>query len=190
MNNSLTLNQFFSPEKIISPKGMSVLESGADMLSLKERLARESRIKWPVALDTIAGKIRDILNLDILNIMVAAWKKQEKIRQFGDKEKYPADETFLVPLAEHTISSEHHPYIEVKVNNVPLARIEFRIDISLKLEGLVLNIQDGKLKKLFTGNCEGKGTVKYREQVILERTTGAIPFPGAIDFGEGVPVAF
>lgn len=187
-NPQITLNQFFSLEKDLWQKRLSMIESSEKISLLKESVLQEARVKWPLAFDTIAEKITDILNIGIPDIMVMAWNKYKILLKYLDKQKYPPSETFLVPLAEHTIKSEHRPYIEILINDKPVGKIEFNIAISLALKGIILKIQDGKIKEVITGTCKGKGTIRCENLVILEKETESISLPGSINLGEGMPI--
>jgi len=187
-NSQITLNQFFSTEKKLSPEQLSPLESNKKVSSLKEKIWKETKVKGPLVLDLIIKKTAEILDIGILDIMVKAWNKYKILLKYLDKEKYPPDETFLVPLAEHTIKSEHRPSLEILINDQPAGKIEFSISISIMLKGIILKIQDGKIKGVTTGTCKGKGTLKCENIVILEKKTGSIPLPGSIDLGEGIPI--
>jgi hypothetical protein len=121
--------------------------------------------------------------------MVKAWNKYRELLKYTDKEKYPPDVSVLVPLAEHTIKSEHKPYIEILINDKSVGKIDFNINISLTLKGIILKIRDGKIKEIQTGSCKGKGTIKCEDLVILEKETESFSLPGSINLGEGIPIA-
>jgi hypothetical protein len=187
-DSQITLKQFFSPEKKLSPKSLSSLELSKKFASLKKKIWKETKVKGPLILDSIIKKTIDMLDIKVLDIMVKAWNKYKILLKYLDKEKYPPDETFLVPLAEHTINSEHRPSIDILINDQPVGNIEFSITFSIMLEGIILKIQDGKIKGINTGTCKGKGTLKCENVVILEKKTASIPLPGSIDLGEGIPI--
>jgi hypothetical protein len=74
-------------------------------------------------------------------------------------------------------------------NEKQVGKIEFNIDISLTLKGIILKIRDGRIKEILTGSCKGKGTVRYGNLVITEKETGSFTLPGSIDLGDGIPIA-
>ncbi len=185
---TVTMRQFFLAEKELWKERLSVLESGEKMSLLKARVLKEAKMKWPVALDCVAEKIADLLNIAIPDIMVMAWKKYRILLAYTDSKKYPPGEVSLVPLAEHTISSEHHPFLEILINNQPFGKIEFHISVSLALESAILKIQDGKIMAVTAGTCKGKGTIECENLLIMEKQTQPISLPGTISLGEGVPI--
>lgn len=186
MNSSeITLHQLFP----LKEKILSLMESSKGVVALKEKIAKEvTSIKWPVTFDEIKNKIKDLLDISIPDIMVSAWNKYGILLNYTDKKKYSSNETFLVPLAEHTIKSEHKPYIEILINDKSVGKIDFNINISLTLKGIILKIRDGKIQEIQTGSCKGKGTIKCEDFVILEKETESFPLPGSINLGEGAVI--
>lgn len=188
--SQITLNQFFSFKgEELSQSRLSAMESSRKISSLKEVFSKEVKgIRWHVVFNEIMKKVGDLLNIGVSDIMVMAWNKYSLLLKYLDREKYSPDETFLVPLAEHTIKSEHHPYIEILINDKTVGKIGFDINISLNLEGIILKIQDGKIKEILTGSCKGKGTISHGDFVISEKSLEPIQLPGSIDLGEGIPI--
>ncbi len=187
----LTLTQFFSLQnKELLPDKLSTLESSGQVSTVKEAVAKQAKgVGWGVIEDQIFEKLKDLLAISIPDILVAAWNKYQILLKYLDREKYPPNESFLVPLAEHCITSEHHPYVEILVNEQPVGKIGFDIKVALTLEGIILKIQGGKIKEIFTGTCKGKGTISCDNIVILEKKTESVALPGSIDLGQGVPIA-
>jgi hypothetical protein len=187
----LTLIQFFSLQnEALLPDRLSTLESSGQVSAVKEAAEKQAKgVGWGIIKDQIFEKLKDLLAVGIPDILVAAWNKYEILLKYLDREKYPPNESFLVPLAEHCITSEHHPYVEILVNDQPVGKIGFDIKVALTLEGIILKIQDGKIKEIFTGTCKGKGTISCDNVLILEEKTEAVPLPGSIDLGQGIPIA-
>ena len=185
-----TLSQFFSlKEKELSPDRLSAIESGEQVSAVKGLVLKQTKgVGWGVIKEEIFKKLGDLLEISIPDILVAAWNKYQILLKYLDREKYPPNESFLVPLAEHCITSEHHPYVEILVNDQPVGKIGFDINVALTLEGIILKIQDGKIKEIFTSTCKGKGTISCDHKVILEKKTESVPLPGTIDLGQGIPI--
>ncbi|MCX6245992.1 MAG: hypothetical protein NTU98_14965 [Bacteroidetes bacterium] len=187
-DQKFTLNAFFSFGKE-SPEGkLAGAESSEKITSVKEKVLKSAGGNWPLASKNIEEKIGDLLNVGIPDILLGAWKKYQGVRKYLDREKYPPDESYLVSMGEHTVKSEHHPYIEIIINETFKSRLDFEISLSLDLEGIILKIQDGKILEILTGSCKGKGIVKCENFVILEKESGSFPLPGSIKLGDGVPI--
>lgn len=83
---------------------------------------------------------------------------------------------------EHTIRSEHRPYIEVRIRNVPVKKIEFVIKLTFKLKGFVLKIKAGEIEEMLTGQCEVEGKVDYSGLTIAEKKLSPIALPALCKF--------
>jgi len=188
---SITLNKFFfEGEKDLSSKKLSALESATGVVSLRATILTDAKaVGWTTTWSEIVEKMKDLLDIGIPEIMVSAWNKYRILLKYLDREKYPPDETFLVPLAEHTIRSVHRPFIEILINDQSVAKIQFDLDLSLYLKEATLKIQDGKIKEILVGSCKGKGVMKCEGLVILERETDSVVLPGRISLGDGLPIS-
>lgn len=180
---------FLSPEGELPEGALSIIESGQPFLTLKDSIAKEIKgLRWNYAREEIMEKIGDLMDVSLVGVMGAAWKKYEALLKYADSEKYPPDEMILAPLAEHTLTSEHHPYLEILINDQSVVKIEFTITLALSLDGFVLKIQDTKIKGIQVGSIEGNGTITMGETVLVEKGFDAISIPGSIDLGEGIPI--
>jgi hypothetical protein len=186
----LTLNQLFSfQDKELHSDLVAGIEAGEQVSAVKGLVLKQTKgVGWGIIRNEIFAKVGDLLDIGIPDIMVGAWNKYRILVKYLDRDKYPAPESFLVPLGEHTIISEHHPYLEIMVNDQPVGKIAFYISVALTLEGFILKIQDGKIIEIFTGTCKGAGTIKCEGLVMLKEKTRSFPLPGSINLGPGVPI--
>lgn len=170
----------------VAPVGVR-LDANATML--KEELRRRARrVSWAGVKDAINEKVEETLDVPLADIVVGGWKKYAKVMEYADPKKHPPEQINLVPLAEHRVKSEHHPYIEILVKSVPVAKIPIDLTLTLTFEGLELKIQDGKIKAIVAGTVKGKGTIAIEKNVLLDRTFATISLPGAVFFGDGIPL--
>lgn len=179
----VTLDDFFGVSvngfwKDVRPELLSALkESG---------LAQLTAAQWPTIVSGIIDKAKDLFDIDVASIIVPAWSKYRELRQYADPKKYPPGSCNLVPLARHTLAVTYHPYLEVLFNGTPLGKLVFDVTLALELEGFVLTIQDGRIMKVHTGTCQGKGRIEFKECVLVEKSLTKITLPGAFDLGQGM----
>jgi len=162
MENSITLRDLllFEDEGLFV-KDISRFESLEKLSSIKKILAVKARsIKWAAAIEEICSKTDDLLRIPIQDILVSAWNKYRMLSDIMEKSKASPNETFLVSVVEHTIKSEHLPYIEIMVNGKSIGKIDFNISVDLFLKGFNLKINNGKIKEIITGSCKGRGIIK------------------------------
>src|SRR5580765_6315461 len=77
------------------------------------------------AVRKIAGRIPDLLHLDLGVILVGGWKKIDELRGYTDAKKYGPEETVVVELTRHTIVSTHKPTLDIIVNHVKVDTLPF-----------------------------------------------------------------
>ncbi|UCE06852.1 MAG: hypothetical protein JSW07_02085 [bacterium] len=184
-----TLKKFFSLEELSNSR-FAELEKSKEFKSIRGKISKKLK-GMPVPKDffkLMLNQVSDLLNIDMRAILVNAWTKSGKFFEYSDMEKYPADETFYVPLAEHTITSEHKPSLKPVINNISLGEIVFTIILELTLKGAVLKIRDGRIIEVFLDAGKGKGAIKYGDFSILEKEIEELKLPGSIRLGKGIPI--
>jgi hypothetical protein len=156
---------------------------------LKEALAKKSKlIQWGAVKDVLAEKTVEMLDIPVVKVLFPVWRKYQEIMEYADTEKHPLGETSLVSLAEHTVTTEHHPYLQVSYRGFQFPRIEFTLTAELTLRGIVLRIQDGKIKEIKDGTLTGKGSLLLEKQSLIEKPFGSYDLPGRFDLGDGIPL--
>jgi len=189
-DGTITLKELFKVDpNEITARAESGVDLYRDTAELKESVKQEARaIRWPWVRGLVAEKARDILNLNVVDVLADAWKKYMEIEKYADRQKYGPEESILVPLAEHTVKSKHHPYVEILLDEKPVGRVEFELEFSLTLEGFVLKIQDGIIREILTGSAKGEGKLTLATVSLLKRETKSLDFPGHIPLGQGIPL--
>lgn len=182
----LTLYSFFSNDKKAFLTHLPKAEPSEKITSIKSKAQDEHQVEWRNLSGLIEEKIDDLLEIPVQDVLRNAWKKYEELRKYTDKEKYPPEVTSLVNLYDHTVKTEHHPYLEVKINENLIGKIDFHVVLSLVIKGILLKIQDGKITEITTGTVKGKGSVKCEDYVILEKESETFNLPGSINLGDGI----
>lgn len=163
----------------------SGIEDGDQAAALRKYLAQEHQgLQWSYVRGLVVDKVSSLLDFELKDVLLAAWKKNEEIiRCLSDTATSP-DATKAVALAGHTIRSSHTPKLDIKLDGKKIGEILFKLDLSMKLEGFVLKIQGGEIREIRTGTCQGSGTFKCEDFVILEKKTGQVQLPGTIMLGK------
>lgn len=170
-----TLRQFFDiPEKPTD-------KSDDHWESFQEKLAEEAKgIKWTAAMPDLGSKICELLDIKIHDLLLTAWKKVEAVRKAMEDSKQTPDKAVYLDLTEHSIDYETRPFIDVKIKSASVKKLTLNVVLNLKIKGFVLKIQNGAIREMQTGKCEGKGTVKYEKLTIAEKKVEPIKFPLSI----------
>lgn len=139
---------------------------GADILGAVQKDLKDSTDK--------------MLKMTPLQILIEGWKKYAEVKKaLEDSKKKPA-EPILKPLVKHTVKSEHRPYIELYLDELPVKKYEFLVKASLEVESATLKIQNGQVIQILGGTCLGKFELKYGDQTLTEMKTAKFTLPGSV----------
>ena len=156
---------------------------------LRDNIAqRLASIPWPEAASEIVTKTNDALNMSLPAILVRAWNGAGILNKYVNPKKYDPEEVFLVELMEHKIKSNHKPHIDVRVNGEKVGAIDFEVDIEVKVQGVVLKIQDARVKAIKTGALKGSGKLLCQGLILAKEKDKTFTLPGTLDLGEGIPI--
>lgn len=186
---TFTLRDFFGTPTCESPR-LEQLHSKELITEIHRHIeAEEGNVAWKPVWDSVVSHIDHLLDIDMAAIMLGAWKHYHDLSKYADTKRYPPDASYLEPLLEHTITSRHKPELVVEIDHVIRKAIPFDISLQLSLKGFTLEIIDGKIIRIHTGECRAKGILKCLEIPLLEKELHSLQLPGVFDLGEGVPVS-
>ena len=149
--------------------------------AVQKRIKEEVKdVKFPAALSDLGPKICELFNVPLPNVLVTSWKKVDDLRARLEKSRNAPDKVEYLELAQHTINCDQKPYLEMRLKDVPLKKIQFAVKLVFTLKGFVLKIQGGAIQEIQTGACEVKGTISYAGQVIVDKKLSPIKLPGTL----------
>ena len=136
----------------------------------------------------VTRRFGELLDVRLTDIMAGAWCKYTTLRRYADPQQYPPEESVLVPLVDHDIDSKHSPAIEVSINDTPVLKLTFAVDLALHVKSAVLRIQDARIREIRPGEVNAEGKIAFGPAVIAERKSSTLTLPGAIDLGQGIAI--
>lgn len=146
------------PDADIQEEGIKKIEIHDKISELRKKInQKESRLKWAKVLEEILETGNKFLSTSLKDILERGWQNYDEIKKYFDTDEFNSDESFLIPLARHTIVSEHHPNIEIRLAETYLGKIDFEIHLELLLSGIILKIGQGKIQGVKAGKCQSKG---------------------------------
>jgi hypothetical protein len=187
-NNDGSLKDLFSIEATDLPEILSSVVEAGDLAAAASVAKHGAALKWDAVMASLADNFVQLMNMDIRDILAATWSKYKILEEHADATRGSPGKSVLVPLAKHTIESEHHPSIELLVSETSLLKLEFSILLSLELEGALVTIEDGKITKIQPGKGSGKGSVSCRDKTLLQREFDADVFPAALTVEPGIEI--
>jgi hypothetical protein len=146
---------------------------------LHDQLSAEVKgIKW-VPMPDLIEKIGELLQIEIPDLLLDSWKKCDELQAALEESKESPQSKIYVGLAEHTITSEHTPYIELRIAKMETQKIEFKLKLVFTLKACELKIQGGLIKQARTGACEIEGTLSRGPLVLATKKLAPIHLPGS-----------
>lgn len=170
-----TLRKFFGIPEKASDHGDDYWQA------FQKKLAEETQgIKWTAAMPDLGSKIGELLDIKIHDMLLTAWKKVEAVRQALEESKKTPDKASYLDLTEHSIDYETKPFIDVKIKSASVKKLTLTVAVNLKVKGFGLKVQNGLIRELQAGKCEGKGSIKFEKLTIAEKKFEPIKFPFTI----------
>lgn len=159
------------------------IDETPELRSLKSLLTmRLSSVQWASLVQLMAGRVQDLLRIPLRTILVRAWKDVREVRDAIETTRQSPDRTELVALADHSIESEHRPYLDLHESGNFIGRITFPVSLEIELRGLLLEIGMGAIRKMESGDVRIKGTLKVGDFTLLEKAFERVRIPGEIPF--------
>ncbi len=172
----VSVNYLFRNSKAFEDKTFRI-KSSEKIAELKKTIGiKKPHLEWEMVSAKIIGKAPELLDIKLKDILESAWKKYNQVEQCLEQGKENPDETYLVPLIEHTVVSEHHPKIEIRLNEVSLGKVDFEILLKLELKGIILKIKGDKINGVKTGSCKCKCSLDCEGIVIFEDSSETYDF--------------
>ena len=189
MNNfDLTIQNFFlfSSDQVRNQDTKS-LETTPSFVTIKNALKQKAAsIGWPGLMNAVISRLPDLLGVSIKPILSRAWAKHIELQRYLEGGEESSDETVILALAEHEITSNHQPSVQILLDEHLLAEICLDIHLTMLLKGFNLLIQNGRIRECRTGSCVCGGSLSCEGITLLEKKTQEFPLPGIISFERGI----
>ncbi len=154
-----------------------------------KRAAAGAMIPWPIVAREFGAQLEKVTSIDPVATLLGCWSKYRELRQHADRSKHSADEVALVPMVRHKVKSSQQAKIEVFAGAAALGHLDFQFDLSLELEGVILKVQDGRIRSVTTGRCQGRAALACAGNVLVEKKTQYLELSGVINLGEGIAIS-
>lgn len=164
-DSSLNLRTLFS-----CPDPRETTAPSKEWQQFQSRARREIKaIKYPAAMPDLTSKIAELFNVELPDLLVFSWKKARELQEALEESSKSPEKVIVLDLAEHTITTKYHPYIEIRIAGFQLPKkIEFEVQIVTTLKGIILKIQAGTVTEIQAGTCDFAGKVKYEDLTIAD----------------------
>ena len=186
-DNQATLETFFEFTQTHAPgsKEFERIEADLPTASIKKAIKKSKKnYAVPIATGALLGAIAALLNIPLRDIIERAWNEGGLFKNYLDPEKYDPDESISIVLKNHDVTSSHEPKIDVLLNGDKIDSIDFQLDLTLTIEGVILHIKGGRIREIQAGRIKGSATLKCENLILFTRETETMDLPGTIKFPE------
>ncbi|MEU7880591.1 hypothetical protein [Microbispora bryophytorum] len=130
---------------------------------------------------------RLLSELDLGVVLLSGWTKYRALVDAGHRTTRPGAGGEPVRLAEHTITSEHKPWVAVLVEGRQVLRVDFGVKLEFVVASLDAHVADGRLKYLQVGDFTASITWTVREFPV-KKVKFDRPIPVRVRLGGGIPL--
>jgi hypothetical protein len=128
------------------------------------------------------------MQLDLTDVLAAGWQKHSALRAAGRRTRDAPGTRETVVLAEHTISHEAHPHVDVLLGEAHLTRVAVTLVVAVDVTGLAASVTGGRL----TGLSSGRALVTVSLDLAgapVARRSRELRLPLELDLGQGLRLA-
>lgn len=180
-----TVDRFFGFTRDHAPGREGRAAAKAELPTARvEEAARKASGNRALAVSSAAliGAIGALLDIPLRDVIVRAWNEGKLFQKYLDPEHYDPEEVITITLKKHEVTSKHRPKIDVELNGRTIDSLHFELDIALTLEGIMLDIQGGNIRKIRAGRVKGRCVVTCEDLIVFKRTTEAVDLPVTLEF--------
>lgn len=132
--------------------------------------------------ESVRAALDEVFHIRLEDVLAGSWKKLTGVQDAIDATRLEAGKVVFVPLLEHKISSRHKPHIDVKLGPKSVSRLVFDMALALELKSVELEIREGRIAGLRSGQCGGNGVFSFEGQDLIKKATPAFGLPGRLSF--------
>jgi hypothetical protein len=137
--------------------------------------------------DQLASVVHGLLDIGLDTLILEGWRKFDDLHAAAQRTRVAIGSSEVLDLASHSITSSHQPRVELRLDDVPLATVEFELSLTFALKAAVATVRDGRLVSLHSGVCDIEGALGFSDKPLASRS-GHFELPLMMRLGDGVPL--
>jgi hypothetical protein len=139
------------------------------------------------AREEILKVIAGVLDQRIADLLAAGWRKWDALGTAAHRSLETPGSREIVELADHEITSTHHPSVDVTFDGKHIAEIEATIELAAELHAVTAVVAGGRLTAVRSGRAELSASFAI-EGVEVAKGTRQVELPIEIGLGPGIPL--
>ena len=177
---------------LFGPQGSTVIAE-----SLEEHVATESKLGGVatvsrVGLHAVVGELcaslDELLDLDLGDLLASGWSSYDALMEAGKRTAANPESSEVVELGRHTITSTHHPSIDILADGVLVATLVADLTLTFDIHAVVAVVRGGYLVAARPSECDLSAGLSWNE-FKYEAPKRRIQLPGELTLGDGFRLA-
>lgn len=119
----------------------------------------------------IGRTAQSLLDLDLSDVLAKGWRKHAELHAAGERTAADPSATEVVELAEHTVTWEQAPEVDVFVEDVLVTRVQLEVKVQFELRGAVAVVQRGRLTEVRSGAGTVSASLTCEDVPVATRST-------------------
>ncbi|MFJ3202993.1 hypothetical protein [Streptomyces sp. NPDC086989] len=133
----------------------------------------------------LATVVNGFLDLDLVSLVASGWTKYKALKEAARRTRGSPGSEEVVALATHTISSAHHPSVDLLVDGARAATVDVHLTVLFRISALVGVVRDGLLVAAHSGHCTVEAGLAVRDAVVASRE-GRLDLPAMLRLREPI----
>lgn len=156
------------------PSGVEVCELLPDRFehfdeTLRKEATREDGSASPGVPDFVMNlaaseaqrDIHDALHADVFSLLARGWCLAKELHAYTNTMQYPPEQTSIVFLGEHSVSTDLHPVVTLCIGAMRLHPLRFTLTLAANFRSAGLLIRGGYIIGLAAGDCDVSAQLRY-----------------------------
>jgi hypothetical protein len=145
-------------------------------------------ISWSSVQEGVTDSLAEAMHVSVLATLANGWKHYSKFMEDVRQSRSNPEMEIVSAIADHSIHSTLHPYVDVRLAGVKVHEIAFDVGLVTTIRGLLLGLKKGEIVSVELGECEWSGKIAVAEVDVLERKLKKLKLPGHLRLQHGIAI--
>jgi hypothetical protein len=127
------------------------------------------------------------LDLDLADLLAKGWQRYADLVKAARRTAAQPSSEEIVDIATQSFTVESRPSVEVYVDDLRRASVEFGLRLDFDVKALTAVVRSGRIIALESGHCRLTASIAIKETPVATRTA-EFDLPLLIHLGEGIPL--
>jgi hypothetical protein len=187
LTEDLSIGDLFGVLKGEEAEGDLKAGLGAEELSeLRKKVPKT--ISWTSVQESVADSLAEAMHVSVLATLANGWKHYTMFMEDVRRSRSNPEVEIVSAIAEHSIHSTLHPYVDVQLGGKTVHEIAFDVSLVTTIRGLLLGLKKGEIVSVEFGDCEWTGKITVAEVDVLERKLKKLALPGHLRLKRGIEI--